>query len=68
VDRLSGLVVGVPDYTTEMYCASYEVRTEYIYYVKESRPPVWSSAQSSWLHNGMYCASCEVRTKYIYVM
>jgi hypothetical protein len=24
----------------------------YICYVKESRPPLWSSRQSSWLHNG----------------
>jgi hypothetical protein len=29
VDRLCGLVVRVPGYTTEMYCASCEVRTEY---------------------------------------
>jgi hypothetical protein len=48
-DRLCGLVVRVPGYTTEMYCASCEVRTEFICYVKESRPPVWSSGQSSWL-------------------
>jgi hypothetical protein len=30
-DRLSGLVVRVPGYWTEMYCASCEVRTEFIY-------------------------------------
>jgi hypothetical protein len=29
-DRLCGLVVRVPGYTTEMYCASCEVRTEFI--------------------------------------
>jgi hypothetical protein len=29
-----------------MYCVSCEVRTE------ESRPPLWPSGQSSWLHNG----------------
>jgi hypothetical protein len=29
--RLCGLVVRVPGYTTEMYCASFEVRTEFIY-------------------------------------
>jgi hypothetical protein len=28
---LCGLVVRVPAYTTEMYCASCEVRTEFIY-------------------------------------
>jgi hypothetical protein len=31
LDRLCGLVVRVPVYTTEMYCASCEVRTEFIY-------------------------------------
>jgi hypothetical protein len=36
-DRLSGLVVGVPGYRTEMYCVSCEVRTEFICYVEESR-------------------------------
>jgi hypothetical protein len=30
-DRLCGLVVRVPGYTTEMYCASCEVRTGFIY-------------------------------------
>jgi hypothetical protein len=30
-DSLCGLVVRVPGYTTEMYCASCEVRTEFIY-------------------------------------
>jgi hypothetical protein len=30
-DRLCGLVVRVPGYTTEMYCISCEVRTEFIY-------------------------------------
>jgi hypothetical protein len=31
MDRLCGLMVRVPGYTTEMYCASCEVRTEFIY-------------------------------------
>jgi hypothetical protein len=31
MDRLCGLVVRVPGYTTEMYCVSCEVRTEFIY-------------------------------------
>jgi hypothetical protein len=52
VDRLCGLVVRIPGYTTEMYCASCEVRIIYICYVEESRPPLWSSGQSSWLQNG----------------
>jgi hypothetical protein len=47
-------VVRVSGYTTEMYCASCEVRTEFIYvcYVEESGPPLWSSGQSSWLQIG----------------
>jgi hypothetical protein len=51
-DSLCGLVVRVPGYITEMYCDSCEVRTEFICYVEESRPPLWSSGQSSWLHSG----------------
>jgi hypothetical protein len=35
-----------------MYCVSCEVQTEFICYVEESRPPLWSSGQSSWLYNG----------------
>jgi hypothetical protein len=31
IGRLCGLVVRVPGYTTEMYRASCEVRTEFIY-------------------------------------
>jgi hypothetical protein len=30
-DDLCGLVVRVPGYTTEMHCASCEVRTEFMY-------------------------------------
>jgi hypothetical protein len=44
-------VVRVPGYRTEMYCASCEKQTEFICYVAESRPPLWSSGQSSWLQN-----------------
>jgi hypothetical protein len=50
-DRLCG-IVSVPGYRTEMYCVSCEVRTEFICYVEESRPPLWSSGQISWLQNG----------------
>jgi hypothetical protein len=32
-----------------MKCASCEVRTEFICYIEESRPPLWSSGQNSWL-------------------
>jgi hypothetical protein len=31
VDRLCGLIVGVPGCRTEMYCVSCDVRTELIY-------------------------------------
>jgi hypothetical protein len=36
----------------EMHCVHCKVRTEFICYVEESRPPLWSSGQSSWLQNG----------------
>jgi hypothetical protein len=48
--HLSGLVVRVPGCTTEMYCVSCEVRTEFMCYVEESRLPLWSSSQGSLLH------------------
>jgi hypothetical protein len=32
-----------------MYCVSCEIRTDFICYVEESSPPLWSSGQSSWL-------------------
>jgi hypothetical protein len=35
VDCLCGLVVRVPGYRTEMYCASCEVRTEFMYVVQK---------------------------------
>jgi hypothetical protein len=41
VDRLCGVVVRGPGYRTEMYCVSCGVRTEFICYVEESRPPLW---------------------------
>jgi hypothetical protein len=50
--RLCRLVVRVPGYTTEIYWVSCEVRIEFICYVEESRPLLWSSGQSSWQHNG----------------
>jgi hypothetical protein len=50
---LSGLVVRVRGYKTDMYCVSvrYELNL-YICYVEESRPSLWSSGESSWLQNG----------------
>jgi hypothetical protein len=46
------LVVRVLGNTTEKYCVSCEVRTEFYVDAEESRPPLWPSGQSSWLHNG----------------
>jgi hypothetical protein len=43
-------MVRAPGYTTEMYCASCGVGTEFN--IEESRPPLQSSGQSSWLQNG----------------
>jgi hypothetical protein len=40
-------VVRVPGYITEMYCVSCEVRTEFICYVEEGRPSLWSSGQAT---------------------
>jgi hypothetical protein len=45
VDHLCGLVVRVPAYRTEMLCVSCEVRTAFICYIEESRPPLWPSGQ-----------------------
>jgi hypothetical protein len=61
-DRLCGLVVRFPGYRTEMYCASCKVRTGY---VEESRPPLWSSGQSSWLQNGDALFSVRYELNYI---
>jgi hypothetical protein len=41
-DRICGLVARAPGYWTEIYCASCEVRTEFIYVM-------WSSGEGSWL-------------------
>jgi hypothetical protein len=39
-----------------MYCASCEVRTEFICYIDESGQPLWYSGQSPWLENGdVFC-------------
>jgi hypothetical protein len=49
VDLRCGLVVRVPGYRTEMYCFLWATNSIYVCYVEESRPPLWSSGQSSWL-------------------
>jgi hypothetical protein len=54
-------VVRVPGYRTEVYCFLWGTNWIYICYVEESRPPLWSSGQSSWLHNGdVLCFLCYV--------
>jgi hypothetical protein len=58
-------MVRVPGYRTEVYCVSCEVRTEFICYVEESRPPLWSNGRVPGYR--VYCVSCEVRTEFIYV-
>jgi hypothetical protein len=69
LDRYCGLVDRAPGYWTEMYCASCEVRTRFIYVKKKKVdrlcglvvrvPGYWTE---------MYCVSCEVRTEFVYVM
>jgi hypothetical protein len=49
VDRLCGLVVRVPGCRCIVIPVWYELNLSY---VEESRPPLWSSGQSSWLQNG----------------
>jgi hypothetical protein len=68
IARLCGLVVRVPGYTTEMYCVSCEVRTEFIYvmYKKVDRLCVLVVRFRGY-RTEMYCVSCEVRTEFIYV-
>jgi hypothetical protein len=46
---LCGLAVRVPGCRMEMHCVSCEVWTEFICYVEESRPLLWSRGQSYWL-------------------
>jgi hypothetical protein len=52
VERLCGLVARVPGFRTETYCFLWGTNWIYISYVEESRAPLWSSGQSSWLQNG----------------
>jgi hypothetical protein len=49
IDRLCGLVVRVPGYHNgDVLCFLWGTNWIYICYVEESRPPLWSSDQSSW--------------------
>jgi hypothetical protein len=46
LDPICGLVVRVPGYTTEMYCVSCEVRTEFIYVMQNKVEKINTTAQS----------------------
>jgi hypothetical protein len=62
-------VVRVPGYTKEMYCASCEVRTEFIYVIKKKVDRLCDLVVTvPGYTKEMYCASFEVRTEFIYVM
>jgi hypothetical protein len=52
VTSLCCLVVRASGYRTEMYCFLWGKNWICICYVEESRPPLRSSGQSSWLQNG----------------
>jgi hypothetical protein len=68
VNSLCGLVVTDPGYRREMFCVSCEVWTKFICCVKESRPPLRSSGNSSWLQKGDVLCFVWGRTEFIYVM
>jgi hypothetical protein len=52
-DRLWNLVVKVPGLQNgDVLCFLWGTNWIHICYVEESRPPLWSSGQSSWLQNG----------------
>jgi hypothetical protein len=69
VDRLCGLVVRVLGYTTEMYCVSREVRTEFIYVMYKKVDRLCGLVvRVLGYTTEMYCVSCEVRAEFIYVM
>jgi hypothetical protein len=65
-DRLCGLVAIVPGYRTEMYCASYEVQTEFIYVMQKKVDRLCGLVtRVPGYRTEMYCASCEVRIEFI---
>jgi hypothetical protein len=67
-DRLCGLAVRVPGYRADVYCASCEVRTEFIYVMKKKVDRHCGLAVRVPRYRAdVYCDSCEVRTEFIYV-
>jgi hypothetical protein len=62
-------VVRVPGYTTEMYCASCEVRTEFIYVMQKKVDRLCGLVfRIPSYRTELYYVACEVRTECIYVM
>jgi hypothetical protein len=62
-------VVGVSGYTTELYCVSCEVRTEFVYVMKKKVDRLCGLVVGVPGHRTeIYCVSCEVRTEFIFVM
>jgi hypothetical protein len=49
--NIGSTAVRVPGYTTGRCCFLWGTNWIYICYVEESRPPLWSSGQCSWLQN-----------------
>jgi hypothetical protein len=62
-------VVRVPVCRIEMYCASCEVQTEFMYVKQKKVDRLCGQVIIvPGYKTEMYCASCEVRTELIYVM
>jgi hypothetical protein len=59
-------VVRVPGYRPEMYCASCEVRTKFIYVMQKKVDHVCGVVvRVPGYRTEMYCVSCEVRTEFM---
>jgi hypothetical protein len=66
LERLFGLVVKVPGYTTEMYCASCEVQTEFIYVMEKKVDHLFGLVvRVPGYRTEMCCVSCKVRTEFM---
>jgi hypothetical protein len=66
---MTASVVRVSGYITEMYCASCEVRIEFIYVMQKKVDRLCGlMVRVLGYITEMYCVSCEVRTEFIYVM
>jgi hypothetical protein len=62
-------VVRVPGYKTQMYCASSEVRTEFVNVIKKKVDRICGLVvRVPGYRLEIYCVSCEVRTEFVYVI